>query len=774
MNKNIDYLINKIKDSDEKDLITILNDKYDFPIFNLLYYANIKITESILNLYKSKILDKSFFNPIHIIEYGMVTKLIDLYKFNLSNDFDLYTYSIGNKWIIQLIIYNLPTEDQIKFWNIIKTQNIMYNNKASNYILSMCYTDAFVKTPSDDIIKILLDLIQMNKDLLYMPKVTPIFNRLVLCECKMLTDYSIEEFNQIKNDINPYYEKIFIELLKIDNKIINIYDIYYQTPLYYAVTSNHIGMIDFLIKNGADINYNLYSGFSTSIVELFLFKEGKDNKIKNQLLKYLDLISYDTYNSNRNTPVMIIFYHSDEFTDEFKKEFLKRSNKLYISNIDRSNILHLMLSNNFKDDIKKYIDLLIKKKLDWTQKDINNVTPINLSLINKNHNFDFIMSNILIPNYIYHLNKRINRKKLNYNDETVLKLINKKGDVQININDINDSTAQKIVELINNFEQNNDINNNIILHEFNESDYSLFTAFDYDLSIYTYSIIKNNNVCFIPWLDTSYDKLILSCKNYKCEKNKYCLNDDEINFCNERQIIDNQNKKYSNIYLDNTVIWSSKEIYNIPEELFHGIINSHKKFAKDVIFFNLTIKRIKSDGHSNMIIFNFKHKYCFRFDSYGNAEWDNMYEFDKMFKQMVKKYFKDFTYYTPNDYMPRLMFQGVSYENNMYFKKSGDPPGFCTAWCYWFLEHYLNYYTKITNEKKLNFFITKLFEKITFEYPSFLNYIRDYANFLKRNSYKIMFKSGIKTNIVGSILLTNNEISQVLNYINNTVLDFVY
>jgi hypothetical protein len=767
MNKNIDYLINKIKNSDEKDLITILNDKYDFPIFNLLYYANIEISKSILNLYKSKILDKSFFNPIHIIEYGMVTKLIDLY-----NDFDLYTYSIENKWITQLIIYHLPINKQIDFWNIIKTQDIMYNNKASNYILSMCYIDAFVKNPSDEIIEILLELIHMNKDLLYMPKITPIFNRLVLCECRMLINYSAEEFNQIKNDINPYYEKIFTKLLKIDSKIINIYDNYYQTPLYYAVMSNHIGMIDFLIKNGADINYNLYSGYSTSIVELFLYK---DNKIKDQLLKYLDLINYDSYNSNRNTPVMIIFYNSDKFTYEFKKEFLKRSNKLYISNIDKSNILHLMLSNNFKDDITKYIDILIKKKLDWTQKDINNISPINLSLTNKDHNFEFIMSNILIPNYIYYLNKRISNKKINNNDETILNLIKNTNtsfkSLQININDINDTIAQKIVELINNSENNDEKKNNIILHEFDDSDYSLFTAFDYDLSIYTYCIIKNNNMCFIPWLDTSYEKSILSCKNYKCEKNKYCLNYDEINYCNERQIIDNQYKKYTNIYLDTTTIWSSKEIYNIPEELFHGIINSHKKFGKDIIFFNMKIKRIKSDGHSNIIIFNFKHKYCFRFDPYGNAEWDNMYEFDDIFRSTLKKYFKDFAYYTPNDYMPKLMFQGVSYENNMYFKKVGDPPGFCTAWCYWFLEHYLNYYKIISNKKKLNILITKLFEKITFEYPSFLNYIRDYANFLKRSSYKIMFKSGINKDIIGKILLTDNEITQVLSYINKKILD---
>ena len=159
-----------------------------------------------------------------------------------------------------------------------------------------------------------------------------------------------------------------------------------------------------------------------------------------------------------------------------------------------------------------------------------------------------------------------------------------------------------------------------------------------------------------------------------------------------------------------------------------------------------------------------------RFEPYGNINVDDMDSFDKILYDKLNKVFININFISAKEYCPDLSFQSYSGEENSSFIKLGDPLGYCLAWCYWFLESYMMYEKKISNGKQLKSLLNKLFNKIIYEYPSLIDYIREYGNYLKKNQIKILKKLDFPSNRLYAKYFNDDEVNYVFSYINKQIL----
>ena len=225
-------------------------------------------------------------------------------------------------------------------------------------------------------------------------------------------------------------------------------------------------------------------------------------------------------------------------------------------------------------------------------------------------------------------------------------------------------------------------------------------------------------------------------------------------------------EQFQNIYNYISLTWVNKGIYYIPTNIFAEINESTNN---KVYFLALSIKRVDAVNHANMIIINTMYKYAVRFEPYGNVNWDNIDIFDDIFESEMKKVLIDYTYYRPKHYLPNYIFQAVSGENDPLFTKIGDPPGYCQAWSYWFLESYLSYAKKLKNNDDLKYFVNSLYEKIKNNYRSLLDYIRTYGNYLKEREIKILDKNDIAPERFYANQFTIGELSYIYKTIDHSM-----
>jgi len=342
----------------------------------------------------------------------------------------------------------------------------------------------------------------------------------------------------------------------------------------------------------------------------------------------------------------------------------------------------------------------------------------------------------------------------------------------ININDLDEKSSNYIIKSHIDSKINNKNTNNVILLDFEESDFALFTSSISDIIIYNYIIINNYSNVGLPLLNDDFTKDFVKCKDYKCKKNDICLNQEDIEMCNNMNHWIHNYSKYSCLYFIASIMWNNPLVYHIPDKLNEAILNVYNNSNKKryIFLLNIGIQR-HYNAHANIIILNLKNNYAVRFEPFGNINWDEMDEFDKIFEAYLKKDFKNIKYIKPSMYMPNLIFQAVSGEHSLYFKRHGDPSGYCLAWCLWFAESYINYEKKIAKKtdvvKALKIFLEKLYEKIIFNHPSFLDYIREYGNYLKKGQHRILKKINFPSNRLYSLDMTIYEEEFISTKINN-------
>ena len=59
-------------------------------------------------------------------------------------------------------------------------------------------------------------------------------------------------------------------------------------------------------------------------------------------------------------------------------------------------------------------------------------------------------------------------------------------------------------------------------------------------------------------------------------------------------------------------------------------------------------------------------------------------------KLHFNKELPNYKYISPLDFLPKRAYQSMYIESDIIERKMGDLDGYCTAWCFWFLELYIN------------------------------------------------------------------------------------
>jgi hypothetical protein len=155
----------------------------------------------------------------------------------------------------------------------------------------------------------------------------------------------------------------------------------------------------------------------------------------------------------------------------------------------------------------------------------------------------------------------------------------------------------------------------------------------------------------------------------------------------------------------------------------------------------------QGSGHANILIYDKKLNIMERFDSEGVIYLNMMDDFDEFLKNKFKKLVnrEGFKYISPKDYGIINSFQKLSDEINTLKRKTGDVKGFCQAWVFWYVE--MRILNKDIHPLKL---VEKLLSKLIKMNSSILEYIRNYANDLRKKVYDFMIKSNIDPKLINN------------------------
>lgn len=200
---------------------------------------------------------------------------------------------------------------------------------------------------------------------------------------------------------------------------------------------------------------------------------------------------------------------------------------------------------------------------------------------------------------------------------------------------------------------------------------------------------------------------------------------------------------------------------------FNQIISNIIDSQPNTRFIIMPIGIILSNGnHSGILIYDRLKNELERFEPHGsdypfNYNY-NPNELDHAINERLSKLIPtNFKYVYPKDFLPKVGFQ--IFENNeiSFNKNIGDPNGFCTLWCIWYVDHRLKY-PDVPREK----LIFKLMQKIRSNSISFRNTIRNYSYGITSYRDSILSKIGKNINDYLNRRLTDGEMLALTKYFN--------
>jgi hypothetical protein len=744
--KQIDDIKNKTID----DILNMIDESFIVPFINLLVLSDIsidKFTKIIIKIKTCDLIDQKYVNYFdlakhksfkHIFaifnvlaekkkEFKHILNLKNESHYRVDNEIILQNFTTPGIYLLEHLFHYANETELLVLWKLIKHHQIPYDEHC-NLLLVLINNYMFNEKQEKNYMFIIEQIIEQFPIALNM-KPMPILNYIISHMGKIFYIYPEKEFKTTKYELSQSYISLLNLLVKTNKNIINYYDCHYVTPLVYAAMGNHVGLCKYLIDLGADINYTSYYGKS---VNVFLTALRASDEIQNLFFQksIFDKINFSYQDNNINNYATIVMQNANLYEDNFKKALLESipDEILYKKNIYKENILHVMLAPSFqkKDDILKYIYILANKKLCWYQTSLFNETPLTLIMQLPSHIQIIIIDKLFIPNFIKFTSENNQLKIKNY----IVKHGRDKKILNTMIDSLKTKEDNTIKLLTNKFMTNNDI--------------GLFTSHTSHLIIYIYNLFqKYSNLGKLTSSGTS-----IACSVPDCWR--------ITNFNNDFM-------SFTNIYNYITLTWINKNIYYIPTNVFKEIKNNTDK----IYFMTLSIIRINNVNHANIIIINPKYKYAFRFEPYGNVNWDDIDTFDDIFEKDLLSVLSNYKYYRAKDYLPDHIFQAVSGEGDPLFTKIGDPPGYCLAWCYWFLESYL-INKEPQDEHDLHKLVTKLYDKInnSDNYRSLLDYIRIYGNYLKEKEMKTLTKIGLPFNRLHANTFTDHENINIFTMIN--------
>lgn len=575
-----------------------------------------------------------------------------------------------------------------------------------------------------------------------------------------------------------------IKLLKKYNRNLNIEDNDGNLPIFKAISTNNLPIFELLFNEISNINYQNKNGETVlhlssnygydNITEIII--NSKDINVnvqdyinevtpfmyliildnKNIFNKIFNKINFNLQDSNGNN---ILHYSIIENNIYFVNKIIEKSNiDLNVTNIYGKTFLHLLIEN-FKDSFRNLnLELIFQKtNLNILDNSGNSITLLilknglfnelsnflkfkNVNYLVKNKNnespFDYIQQNeydlfynIIIDSYLNFIrksdnifnNKIYNLCKNNISSKEFSEIKND-IDFKVNIKNKNDICKDILMTLLkNNKLQYPTIIKNycIDLNEFNEDvNFVTFTGSTIDILFGILYLIKNYSS-----ITTSVSKDFYINKNlenyYINNKNRNVRKEDFINF---------------------EIIWDG--ILLIKPTNLDDIINDFLKNKNQFLIIPLGIE-LQNGSHSNILIFDKVKKTYERFEPNGSTYPFKFNYYPDKLDNEIQKYIltftKQFTYYSPAQYLPKIGFQILeSIDKN---KKIGDPGGFCAVWCIWYASMKIKY--KNIDIEKL---AIKLILKIKEDDIEFKVLIRKFAKNIVDFRDSILNKNNVSIN----------------------------
>jgi hypothetical protein len=513
-------------------------------------------------------------------------------------------------------------------------------------------------------------------------------------------------FEYYENNIDVNLELVKF-LIKINKDIVN--ETYYSKPIIgYAVINNNLELLKIL--KDARINF-YYDNFNILIYYI--------NSINNYYYKINNDIILYLLNNNININICdrqiwlaahYVFFKSEDFTLEVKKIILEKTNNLNIQNTLGNTVLHYLINN---DKIDNYKDILIKKELDIFVRNKGLSTPLSISIA-KNIN----LMDIVIQSFLYKI--KDTDKKFTKEEVTNYILTNKTSIYKKNINN----------------------NDDIIIADYNYIDHNKYNGNYINTQLYFVVLLKKYSNLGIPYLPNN--NIVIKDKKYE--------NETFNNFIqySKKYLYHSKEFMYLKIY------WSDENNYLMTPNIGEAIEYIFKFKRYVFVFIHLYNEYI---SHANVLIFDRDKKIIIHFEPHGKI-YSYVGKLYETLEDIFKKELKNFKYIAPLKFLEINSYQSMYNESDIYNKKAGDAKGYCGAWCFWFIELYIN-----NNKYELKTLVNKSIKKLINTKYTFFEHIRNYANYLNKKNTELLQIYGVPNHNINSELQSEYMINNILNNI---------
>ncbi len=685
--------------------------------FYLIHYAfingNINVLKEILELDPLNIKKINHETFINVCKLGKLNLILELIKLTKSTDIIkwILTNNLDNGDSVVYYFMFYGTEQNInELIDLAGGKNLINwsDSVETNYPLKL-YLLAHYKSMDNSNYNTLSKILKLTN-----------LQQIIKLNSSPIIDCCLDGFD----------EKVLIMLKTFNPQIISSINSKQFSPLMAAIGKSNIKLINWLLDSGADPNYSTYTS------PLILALASNQNEIVKILINSTKTIDTNTFDSNKWLPAHHCFVAKSKIDPKIKLEILKSTNNLNSQNVNGNTPIHMMFLN---DDWKQYKTILSSKPIDLYIKNKLGEKPIDYFVSTDKSSVDELLE--LISKGVL---KRT--KKLQLKGKQMSRLSKGKQQQLYNatLKCLKKTTSQCIEKVKNKISrigvstiEDQDENINIKLIMGDKIDYSLFVSRDVDSFIYLLYFMEKYNVGI-----GSGQKLQIKSSNPEIRK----IIDFYVSIANAYPSL-------SNI----SIYWHDEDNNVFPKD----IVQSIKSSSKDIIFFYITIINENVD-HANCLIIDKINKQIIHFEPYGRVNKVSLKNLDAKCSKLLKPL--GYKYYSPSDYLTQNSFQMLSNESNPLEVKSGDIGGFCLAWTLWFFELYLR------NPKlDLNKLVNKSINKIINLKYSIMEYIRFYANKLRKYHIKYLKKIKYPAEKIFNIHTTNEEKDYIYQQINISI-----
>lgn len=482
-------------------------------------------------------------------------------------------------------------------------------------------------------------------------------------------------------------------------------------PIFYSVTQGDFNTTKLLIDNGANpnnedvngntfVHYAIFYGNIQTIDYIFdkysVKKTGLYSQSEN-ITKTTD----ESINPNISNILGQTIVHAliENYVPEYKKYISLLIPFTNLNNQDNkgNTVMHLIIMKGLLNELRP---LLEKKKINVHIKNHDGKTV--LDLVKNNHWF----IDLIISNYIYHLKKNP--------DQWTEPWQNNCSGSTIQTEYCFDEIKKHILDGKSSMPIKKNLTA-IVIDEYKHIEMSTFTGSKLDL------------IAGMKYLTDKYSYATSIYHKNKTIPQQLAQHYESI------KIEENQNQFIIQI----EIIWSYQKLFLPPgfNMIITNIIN--KKYR----FIIIPIGIILSNGHhSNVLLYDTQLKQVERFEPHG-SDYPSGFNYNPdLLDDQIKKSLIDalittgntFEYKPPKSYIPKIGFQAYDSIDIRTNSNIGDPKGFCTLWCIWYLDYRLKYYNE--SSKKI---VQYLLTEIKLKGLSFRSIIRNYSREITdyRDSY---------------------------------------